>query len=126
MDENLIQYGVVLYVIEHDFAIRPCDVQGLLDRFRWNVRKDTGVKDHIYRLLVSALRIINHFTKAVTEAGANATAAMLPPSTAGAAAFNESSAVRADAAIPSDNEPLNELEAAYVEQTRASMTLSIY
>ena len=60
---------------------------------------------------MSALRIINHFTKAVTEAGANANAAMLPPSTAGAAAFNESSAVRADAAIPSDNEPLNELEA---------------
>ena len=51
LDENLIQYGVVLYVIEHDFAIRPCDVQGLLDRFRWNVRKDTGVKDHIYGCL---------------------------------------------------------------------------
>lgn len=72
LDENLIRYGVVLHVIDNDFAVRTCDVHSLLDRFRWTGAKDAGLRDHLYRLLVSALRAVGDFRRAVTHAAAEA------------------------------------------------------
>jgi hypothetical protein len=58
--DTLLPYGAVLHVVENDFALRTCDVQALLDRFGWT-RRSVGPREHMNRLLCTALRTLADF-----------------------------------------------------------------